>query len=235
MFELSKYTLYSSPFCPFSRKVIFFLDERGVDYQLTDVKYWLRDKDFVKLNQASETPVLKNMQTQEVICDSFLICNYIDELEIKEDELGYFNFLGNGLPEKYEIQRLHMWFDKKFYNEVSKHFIEEIFLNYVKGNKSTDMEKINIVLQNLDKHILYIEYLLSKRKWLACESFTVADMAAATQLSILDYMGYINWNKYRKLKDWYIIIKSKQGFKKILYDTKIIGFKPSACYTELDF
>ena len=175
------------------------------------------------------------MQTQEVICDSFLICNYIDELEIKEDELGYFNFLGNGLPEKYEIQRLHMWFDKKFYNEVSKHFIEEIFLNYVKGNKSTDMEKINIVLQNLDKHILYIEYLLSKRKWLACESFTVADMAAATQLSILDYMGYINWNKYRKLKDWYIIIKSKQGFKKILYDTKIIGFKPSACYTELDF
>lgn len=227
--------MYSSPFCPFSRKVIFFLDERGIDYQLTDVKYWLRDKDFVKLNQASETPVLKNMQTQEVICDSFLICNYIDEVEANEDELGYFNFLGNGLPEKYEIQRLHMWFDKKFYNEVSKHFIEEIFLNYVRGNKTTDMEKINIVLQNLDKHILYIEYLLSKRKWLACESFSVADMAAATQLSILDYMGYIDWNKYRKLKDWYIIIKSKQGFKKILYDTKIVGFKPSACYTELDF
>lgn len=232
---MSKYTLYSSPFCPFSRKVIFFLDERGIDYQSTDVKYWLRDKDFVKLNQASETPVLKNMQTREIICDSFLICNYIDELEVSEDELGYFNFLGNGLPEKYEIQRLHMWFDKKFYNEVSKHFIEEIFLNYVRGNKTTDMEKINIVLQNLDKHILYIEYLLSKRKWLACESFSVADMAAATQLSILDYMGYIDWNKYRKLKDWYIIIKSKQGFKKILYDTKIVGFKPSACYTELDF
>ena len=232
---MSKYTLYSSPFCPFSRKVTFFLDERGIDYQLTDVKYWLRDKDFVKLNQASETPVLKNMQTQEVICDSLLICDYIDEREIKEDELGYFNFLGNGLPEKYEIQRLHMWFDKKFYNEVSKGFIEEIFLNYVKGNKSTDMNRINVVLHNLEKHILYIEYLLSKRKWLACESFTIADMAASAQLSILDYMGYIDWNKYRKLKDWYIVIKSKQGFKKILYDTKIIGFKPSAYYTELDF
>ncbi|MBO4956709.1 MAG: glutathione S-transferase family protein [Rickettsiales bacterium] len=231
---MSKYTLYSSPFCPFSRKVMFFLDERSIDYELTDIKYWLRSKDFLKLNPASETPVLKNLQTKEVICDSFLICNYIDEIESKTGELGYFNFLGNNLEEKYEIQRLHMWFDKKFYNEVSKHFIEETFLNSVKENRDINMDRINIASINLEKHITYIEYLLSKRKWLASELFSIADIAASTQLSVLDYTGYINWDKNQKLKEWYMTIKSKQGFKKLLYYT-IPGFKASKYYSELDF
>ncbi|MDR2778171.1 MAG: glutathione S-transferase domain-containing protein, partial [Rickettsiales bacterium] len=66
---MSKYILYNSVFCPFSRKVRFVMDEMKVDYQTTDVKFWLRGKDFLKLNPASEVPVLKNLQTNEVICD----------------------------------------------------------------------------------------------------------------------------------------------------------------------
>ena len=231
---MAKYILYGSSFCPFSRKVEFFLEESGLDYQTVDVKYWLRKPEFIKLNPAGEVPVLKNMETKQIICDSFLICNYLDEIEHKSDELSYFDFLGNNLPEKYEVQRLHMWFDKKFYNDVVRYFIEEIFLNSVSGNKDTNMNKINVASENLVKHIKYIEYLLSKRKWLACEMFTIADIAAAAQLSILDYQGYIDWEKYKKLKEWYITVKSKKGFRKILYE-KIPGFKPYKYYSELDF
>ncbi len=232
---MSKYILYSSIFCPFSRKVRFFLDEKKVDYQTTEVKYWLRSRDFLKLNPASETPVLKNQQTKEVICDSFLICSYIDDIENKKnDELDYLDLLGNNLPEKYEIQRLHMWFDKKFYNEVSKYFIEETFLNSAKGNENTNIDKINVATVNLEKHISYMEYLLSRRKWLASELFSIADIAAAAQLSVVDYIGYIDWSKYPKLKEWYSVIKSKKSFLKILYD-KIPGFKPSPYYTDPDF
>lgn len=201
---------------------------------MTEVKYWLRDRDFLKLNQLGETPVLKNFETKEIICDSFLICNYIDELENKENESDYFNFLGKGLREEYEIQRLHMLFDKNFYNEVSKYFIEEIFLSTIKGNREPNADKLKVVSFNLERYINYIEYLLGKRKWLAGEMFTIADITASTQLSLLDYMGYVNWNSHQKLKDWYITIKSKKGFRNILYD-RIPGFKPVKYYSELDF
>ena len=233
---MSKYTLYSTTFSPFSRKVRFFLDEKGIDYQLTEIKFWTRDKEFLKLNPANEVPVLKNLQTKDVICDSYLICEYIDEVENNDNELSYFNFLGKNLKEKYEIQRLHMWFDKIFYNEVSKYFIDETYLNFLKGNKQkqNSVDKINIGLSNLKRHIQYMEFLLSKRKWLAGEIFSIADIAASTQLSVLDYIGYIDWNEYQKLKEWYITIKSKKGFKNMLYE-KISGFQQSEYYSKLDF
>lgn len=231
---MSKYTLYACNFCPFSRKVRFFLEEMGINYQLAETKYWLRKPDFISLNQACETPVLKNIENNQVIVDSFLICDYINNYEKKEEELGYFDFLGYNLSSKYEIQRLHMWFDKKFYNEITKYFIDEIFLNYVNGKNDTNSIKINVAINNFNKHANYMEFLLSKRKWLACDLFTIADISASTQISIIDYLGYIDWNKYKKLKEWYITIKSKKGFRNILYE-KIPGFKPSKYYSELDF
>jgi glutathione S-transferase len=142
--------------------------------------------------------------------------------------------MGTNLREKYEIQRLHMWFDKKFYQEVSRYIIDETFLNALTGVSRINTDKLSIALKNLDSHIKYIEYILSKRKWLASESFTIADIAAATQLSVIDYLGYVEWNKYLKLREWYRIIKSKKGFKNILFD-KIPGYRPSKYYSELDF
>lgn len=229
---MSKYILYSANFCPFSRKVRFFLEERDIEYETRETKFWLREKSFVKINQASEVPVLKNLQTQEIICDSYLICSYLDEIEINSDD--YFRFLGDNRREKYEIQRLHMWFDKKFYYEITHHLVEEIFLNFVQGNGSTNTNRINVAMMNLEKHIKYMEYLLSSRKWLAAERFSMADIAAAMQISIIDYLGYVEWNKYPKLKDWYMTIKSKQGFRKMLSE-KIAGFSESKYYSKLDF
>jgi glutathione S-transferase len=210
------------------------MDEMRVDYQITEVKFWLRSKDFLKINPASEVPVLKNLQLNEVICDSYLICEYINSTEKDVDELNYFDFLGTNLREKYEIQRLHMWFDKKFYQEVSKYIIDETFLNAFTGVSRLNTDKLAIALKNLDSHVKYIEYILTRRKWLASESFSIADIAAATQFSVIDYLGYVEWGKYPKLKEWYHIVKSKKGFRNILFD-KIPGYRASKYYSELDF
>ncbi|MDR1494440.1 MAG: glutathione S-transferase family protein [Rickettsiales bacterium] len=232
--KLSKYTLYSSVFCPFSRKVRFILDEMEADYQITEVKFWLRNREFLLLNPASEVPVLKNLQTGEVICDSYLICEYICGTEREVNELNYFDFLGLNLREKHEIQRLHMWFDKKFYYEVSKYIVDETFLNSFLGVGHINTNRLSIALRNLELHLGYMEHLLSRKRWLASESFTVADIAAAAQLSVVDYLGHVEWDKHPKLKDWYRIVKSKKGFRNILFD-KIPGFRAHKCYSELDF
>ena len=46
----------------------------------------------------------------------------------KNDLLAY-SYLGNDEIEKAEIRRLEMWFDKKFFNEVSKYILEERVYN----------------------------------------------------------------------------------------------------------
>jgi glutathione S-transferase len=205
-----------------------------IDYQLTDMKFWLRPRELLQLNPANEVPVLKNLQTNGVICDSYLICEYLSEQERNTEDPNYFDFIRSNSQERYEIQRLHMWFDKKFYREVTSYIIEETFLNTLTGINHLNTDKIAIALKNLSLHVSYLEYLLSRRKWLAAEFFTLADIAAATQLSVIDYLGYIEWNHHQQLREWYRVIKSKKGFRNILFD-HIAGYKASHYYGELDF
>ena len=231
-----EYVLYHSLICPFSRKIRFLLDERDIQYKKVEIKIWDKDDKILRLNVANETPVLTCPKEGLVIIDSYIIAEYLNDFEndCKEDEFNYFNLLGDSLEEKLEIQRLHMWFDKKFYNEITSYVIEEVFYKTFKIKKNVNNEKLAVARYNLEANIEYMEHLLTTRKWLAIEKFSLADLAAATQISILDYLGYINWDKYLKLKNWYTIIKSKKGFREILKD-KIAGFLPSRYYKELDF
>ena len=231
-----EYILYHNLICPFSRKIRFLLDERDIEYKKIEIKIWERDEKILRLNAANETPVLTCPKEGLVIVDSYIIAEYLNDFEnnLKNDEFNYFNLLGDTLEEKIEIQRLHMWFDKKFYNEITAYIIQEVFYKTFKIKKNVNSDKLAVARYNLDANIEYMEYLLTTRKWLAIEKFSLADLAAAAQISILDYLGYINWDKYLKLKNWYLVVKSKKGFRNILKD-KIAGFLPSKYYRELDF
>jgi glutathione S-transferase len=212
------------------------LEENHINYENKEIRYWERNEDFLKLNHSCETPVLKNIETNEIVCDSFLICEYITNLEIKSAmEFGYFDLMAVNTTEEYEIQRLHMWFDKKFFNEVTDYIIDEMFLNTFKKNGETpNMDKIMVALENFEKHLKYAEFLLSKRKYLGGENFSIADIAAVAQVSVLDYLSLVEWERHEKFKEWYISIKQKIGFRKILEDV-ILGFKPGTTYNKLDF
>lgn len=229
------FELYGSNICPFSKKIRFVLDEIDVKYRLIDTKTWILNKQFLELNPANEIPVLKDKRNGYIICDSYLIMEYLSRLYSEKNEFSRHSFFGKNLEEFIEIQRIHMWFDKKFYNDTMVCFIEEIFYKtYQQSKVPLNTDRLRIARYNLDIHLRYIEFLLSNRKWLASEKFSIADIAAATQISILDYLGNINWRKYLKLKEWYIIIKSKKGFENILQD-KIPGFQASLYYDKLDF
>lgn len=235
MIETNNYTLYHYPICPFSRKIRVFLNEKTIGYDMKEVKVWLRDKKFLKLNPANQTPVLQNKETKDTISDSFVICEYIEDVFPSPKDLLSKGYLGESPTEKAEIRRIEMWFDKKFYTEVGEYILEERLYNRFKNSKSVpNTKKLKAGQKNLDMHLRYIEFLLRDRKWLAGEDFTVADISAATQLSSIDYFGEINWRYYKKVKDWYVTIKSKPSFQPLLKD-KIKGFKPSKWYDDLDF
>jgi len=63
---------------------------------------------------------------------------------------------------------------------------------------------------------------------------TLADFAAASHLSCLDYISDVDWNRHSVVKDWYATIKSRPSFRPLLVD-HLSGFPPPDHYSNLDF
>ena len=53
------YQLFQFPLCPFSRKVRLLLGEKGVGYELVRESPWERRDEFLDMNPAGKTPVMK--------------------------------------------------------------------------------------------------------------------------------------------------------------------------------
>ena len=93
---------------------------------------------------------------------------------------------------------------------------------------------MKVGLNNLNFHLEYIDWLLERRKYLAGDELTLADLPSAAHLSIIDYLGEVPWEMFRNAKIWYSKIKSRPSFKEILKDN-IRGVLPAKHYANLDF
>ena len=224
------YKIYHQTICPFSRKVRILLAEKDIEVELVTENFWERREEFIAMNTMGTVPVLFNINSGEIISCSSVIAEYINETYNEGAD-----FIGNSISQRAESRRIQYWFDHKFFNEVTKVILEERYFNrFLKNQPSASPNKIMICKNNLEIHLGYMEYLLSKRQYLAGEVITIADFAAAGQISSLDYFGDINWRNHNTVKDWYCLIKSQKGFKKILTD-KVPGILPPLWYNKLDF
>ena len=220
-------TLYQMPLSPFSRKVNFFLREKGIDFETRNEPVWERREKFIKLNPAGKVPVFIDDDGTS-ISESNAICEFIEE---KNPEP---NLIGKDIYSRAEVRRIVGWFDDKFTKEVvSKLVYEKIFKSF-SGLGEPDSNIIQNGIKNLRNHMQYICFLVERRKWLAGDDFSFADITAASFISTIDYIGDIVWDDYQEAKIWYVRIKSKQSFKSILED-KIASFPPVGHYSELEF
>ena len=219
--------LYQFWLSPFSRKVRITLKEKGLEFDLAVEKYWERRQDFLALNPAGEVPVLLEPDGL-VLADSQAICEYLDEAYPDRP------LFGEGAAAKAETRRVAAWFDQKFYREVSQLLLKEKLLKRFMGMGHPDSALIRAGLQNIDYHLKYISYLSERRTWLAGDDFSLADIAAAAQVSCLDYLGDVPWAEHPKAKDWYARVKSRPSFRQILAD-HIPGLPPPKHYADLDF
>ena len=87
---------------------------------------------------------------------------------------------------------------------------------------------------NIRIHLDYISWLGDRRNWLAGDDFSLADIAAAAQISAIDYLGDVAWEQHREAAEWYARVKSRPSFRQILADTWP-GTQPPAHYADLDF
>ncbi len=219
--------LYQYPLCPFSRKVRLALTEKGVEFELVEEHPWARRDEFVDLNPAGQTPVLVGERGAALI-DSMAICEYFEETVEKAP------LIGASAADRAEIRRLTAWFDQKFYAEVGHILLGERMYKRIVARAAPDGGQLRAAGRNLENHLGYIEYLLDHRRWLSGPTIGLADLAAAAHLSVVDYLGALDWRGHAGAKQWYSAIKSRPAFRPLLNE-RMEGATPPPHYDKLDF
>jgi glutathione S-transferase len=144
------------------------------------------------------------------------------------------SLLGASQKEKAETRRITVLFNDMFYADVTKNIVFEKVMKMRIDRSSPDSASIRKGNDEMKKYFECIAWLTDCRNWLAGDELSLADLAAAAQISCADYVGSVKWEDYPRVKDWYVRIKSRPSFRDILAD-RISNISPPSHYQELDF
>ena len=160
------YHLWLSPFC---RKVRIVLNEKKLDFEMRVENVWERRDAFLVLNPAGEVPVLVESDNT-AISGSDVICEFLEDIHLETP------LIGTHPIERAETRRLVTWFDRKFNREVTDNLVGEKVMKKFLGLGEPNAQIIRTGFANLPIHLDYMTYLVERRKWLAGEQFSLADM-----------------------------------------------------------
>lgn len=226
--------LYHHPLDPHSRFIRLVMGELQMEAELVEENVHERRRDFLAINPAGTIPVLVEHDGQ-IVPGANVIAEYLDEtrgLVLADRRL---------LPEepsgRVEVRRLLNWFHVKFYMEVAEPLLNEKLFKRIVGDgarSAPDPGVLRAARNNLRYHLQYLGHILHRHNWLAGERLSYADLAAAAQLSAIDYLGEVDWAADETAKHWYAKLKSRPAFRTLLGD-RIRGLLPADHYTDLDF
>jgi glutathione S-transferase len=220
--------LYQFPLCPFSRKVRLMLAEKGVAHELVRESPWLKRDEFADLNPAGQTPVLVEESRGLVLIHSGAICEYFEET------IDRAPMIPGTAANRAEVRRLVSWFDEKLHSDVVAPMMDERMTKRLVSRDPPDTKVLREAMKTANAHLDYIDYLLDHRRWLAGPVLSLADLAAAAQLSVADYLGGIDWRGHKQTKDWYSVMKSRPSFRPLLSDRMEV-IAPVPHYDKVDF
>lgn len=213
------------PLCPFSRKVRLALAEKGVPFELVRAIPWDAGDAFYALNPSGRTPVLHDEAKRVTLSDSRAICEYLEETEDKAPLI-----LGTAAG-RAEIRRLVALFDEQFFGEVTLPLLNERMKKRLFLRASPDSKVLREAMRLAHEHLDYIDWLVDNRRWLAGAQLSLADFAAAAQISVVDYLGGIDWAGHSQARAWYRVMKSRPSFRPLLTE-KMEGLPPPAGYND---
>jgi glutathione S-transferase len=209
--------LYHFPLSPFCRKVRLTLAEKKLEVDLVEERYWEQDPEFLRRNPAGKVPVLKI--ESKLLAESQAICEYLDET------VPFAPLMPRDAESRHEVRRLCLWFDDKFHSEVTSKLLYERVYKKIMGQGYPDSKNVKSGATRIKYHLDYLGWLLEQRRWLAGDVMTLADFAAASHLSALDYICDVDWNRNALVKDWYAKINPVRRFGPCC-QTKFPAFRP---------
>ncbi|BDW81385.1 glutathione S-transferase [Erythrobacter sp. Dej080120_24] len=219
--------LYQFPLCPFSRKIRLLMGEKNVAYELVREDPWAASDHFHNLNAAGTTPVLVNQEKGIVLADSRAIAEYLEETV---DKSPMINGTATG---RAEIRRLVALFDENFYADVTAPLLLERMKKRIVYKQPPDSRALRNAMRMAHGHLDYMDWLIDNRPWLAGSTMSMADLAAAAQISVADYLGGIDWTGHEQTRGWYAVFKSRPSFRPLLSE-RMDAIKPPDHYAQVD-
>ncbi len=198
------------------------LTEKNLSFDLKLEKTWERRTEFLAMNPAGDLPVLVE-QDGTILSNSQVICEYLEEVYPEV------NLIGHDPVQRAETRRLVNWFDRKFNKEVTDNLVNEKLMKSVLNLGEPHGPSVRAGRANIHYHLDYIGFLTERREWLAGDFFSLADIAAVSHLSAVDYLGDVPWEQHEDAYSWYKRIKTSPRFKK-LFDERVPDLSPSASY-----
>lgn len=221
--------LFQFPLCPFSRKVRLLMSEKGIGYDLKRENPWEGRDEFLRMNPAVRTPVLRyaDPERELVLVDSRAICEYFEETVEKN------RLISGNAADRAEVRRLVALFDENFFGDVTGPLLHERMKKRLVYRSSPDSRVLREAMKLAHEHLYYIDYLIDRRPWLAGSVMTLADIAAAAQISVADYLGGLDWSGHEQTLGWYTVMKSRPSFRPLLAE-RMDSIHPPEHYAKLD-
>ena len=219
--------IFQFPLCPFSRKVRLLMAEKGIAYELQNTRPWEGEDRLFQMNPAGRTPVVREMERGVVLADSRAICEYFEETVDRNPMLRGTD------QQRAEIRRLVALFDENFFNDVSGPLLHEKMKKRLVLRQSPDGRSLRDAMKLAHDYLDYIDYLIDNRPWLAGATMTLADLTAAAQISVADYLGGLDWSSHEQARGWYLVMKSRPSFRPLLTERMEV-IQPPSHYGEVD-
>ncbi|MDP9839326.1 MULTISPECIES: glutathione S-transferase family protein [Neorhizobium] len=228
-------TLYHHPMSSASRFVRLILAEYGFQTDLVEEQTWEKRREFLALNPAGTLPVYVD-DNMRVLSGPNVLLEFLDETHgvLKRER----RLLAEDPFQRAEIRRLTEWFLLKMERDVTLPLTREraykLQMTAAQGGGAPDSKVLRTSRANIRQHMKYLSWLAGSRPWLAGERLSYADLAAAASISVLDYLGEIDWQETPIAKEWYQRLKSRPSFRPLLAE-RVRGLTPVSHYADLDF
>ncbi|WP_306117461.1 MULTISPECIES: glutathione S-transferase family protein [unclassified Roseitalea] len=227
--------LYHHPMSASSRFVRLMLSEYGVDVELYEERPWERRPSFLAISPGASLPVLVDQSGYPVV-GAFPLAEYLDETR---GAMARDRRLMPDYPlARAEVRRLVDWFLVKLESDVTRALVRErvfkLEMPAQSGGGSPNSAALRGARANMRQHMRYLDWLAGTRDWLGAKTISLADLAAAAAISVLDYMGEVPWAEAQHAPDWYSRVKSRPSFRPLLNE-RVRGLPPVSHYADLDF
>lgn len=218
-----------------SRYIRLVLAEYGEEPEFKEAAPLSRDEELLALNPAGSLPIFVD-DNATVVSPASVIAEYLTET--RGVRFGEDSLMPATAVERAETRRLVAWFTGKMNGEVTRYLVHELVLKRratpAEGGGPPDPAALRAARANIRYHVRYVGWLAERRNWLAGRELSLADLAAAAELSCVDYLGEVPWEESQAARAWYARIKSRLSFRPILADF-IKGSPPAPHYADLDF
>ncbi len=223
-------SLLGQAFDPQTRFVRLALAEKGLSARFVETRPGDEDAEVARLNPARTLPILIDEPPtggEIAVAPVEAIAEYLEEA------YGEIPLLPATSAGRAETRRLRHWYLEKFDREATALIARPRILGG-RGRRWGDPEPIRDFSAAIVWHLDYLGFLLERRRWIAGDRMSLADLAAAASLSVNDYFGLIPWSDFPEAKDWYARMKSRPAMRQILAD-RLDGAAPPAHYADPDF